>query len=693
MSTTSLTSVTPRDVARILFRHWRKMALVFCGVVVLMLLVMALYPRAYTSEAKLLIRIGRESVGLDPTATTGETIMLQKSQEDEVNSALDILTSREVLQRVVEQVGAARILENSPSGKSPESDPTAPPQKSWISSTLVALRLSDPGTETDRAVRQLESKSVVSAPKRAMVINLSYTAASPELAHDVVEAMTQVFLDEHSRLSQTDGSLQFFSEQVDKLYKDLSAKQAELRDRKNEYQMTSVSNRLSILEKSKDAMRQKIYELNMQETDLMSRYTDEYPPLKEIRRQRELAERMLMDQSTGMEQASDATGQQPGRQMQAKISPASYEVAEEGAKEQGDLNAELKTLNDQDYELAQLEREVKLLETKYAMHVTKLEQARVNDALGRERITNVKVAQPATLVYKPVSPRKSVLMAGALFLAFIGSIGSAFLAEGLDQTLRTTDQVETELGLPVLASLPYRKGNRKQRRSSGTLAGASTNGDSASHNGAHRHGSYRGLVSALRSIERNGQDHAKTIGFVGCGTSNVRSRVAGNVAIEAAASGTEPVLLIDADARRRRISKRFHLNGAAGWHEMLAGTATAKSCVRQSNPSNLAVMGPGNTNGDAPAAESPESTLEHLNGIKNGYGLVVVDLPTPCDLDGSPAIDLWMDGAVLVVEAERTRVQAAQRVKEMLNLSGVPVTGVVLANRREYIPRWLYQRL
>src|SRR3990172_839456 len=60
--------VTPRDIARILFRHWRKTALFFCAVVGLTLLVVALYPRSYYSEAKLFIRVGRESVGLDPTA-------------------------------------------------------------------------------------------------------------------------------------------------------------------------------------------------------------------------------------------------------------------------------------------------------------------------------------------------------------------------------------------------------------------------------------------------------------------------------------------------------------------------------------------------------------------------------------------------------------------------------------------------
>lgn len=671
--------MTPRDVARIVFRHWRMMALIFCSVIGLALLVIAVYPRSYGSEAKLMIRVGRESVGLDPTATTGQTIMLQKTQEDEVNSALNILTSREVFVRVADRIGAERILEDLPSGESSSAaGATGGGPLSWIKNTLVALRLSDPGAEIDRAVRQLESKSRVSAPKQSMVITIKYTAASPELAHDVVKAMTEVFLEEHSRLSHMDGSLEFFSQQVDKLYNDLSAAQAKLRDRKNAYRMTSLGNRRSVLEQGQDAMRQKVYELKSQENDLMSRYTDEYPPLKEVRRQRKSAEQMLVEFPHASLQANGVANP----------------VTEGGAARQDKLNGELQTLNEQEYELAQLEREVKLLETKYAMHVEKLEQARVNDALGRERITNVKVAQPASLVYKPVSPKKMLLMAAALMLAFVGSIGSAFAAESFDQTLRTTDQVESQLGLPVLASLPYRKGHRRQHvQSSAHVTRAASNGEKSSHNGSGRYASYRGLVTALRPVHENGNQHAKTIGVVGCGGSKLRSRVAGNVAIEAATSGTESVLLIDADARHRRIAKRFHLNGTSGWREVLAGTVVAKRCVQQSESKNLAVMGPGGTNGDSSVVDSAASTLGNLDGIKDEYGLVVVDLPPARGLEGVPAFDAWIDEAVMVVEAERTRVQAAQRVKDMLNLAGVHVTGVVLANRREYIPRWLYQRL
>lgn len=703
MSAIFESQVTPRDVARVLFRHWRKITLIFCGVVGLSLLAIALLPRSYVSEAKLMIRMGRESVGLDPTATTGETVMLQKTQDEEVNSAVNIFLGRELLERVVEKVGADRILDDAQSGRPAGSQQISTVQSvlASINDAMVSLRLSDPGTKVDQAVRRLEKRTTVTAPKLSTVITVRYTAASPELAHDVVATLTSVFLEDHSRLNQSDGSLQFFATQTDKLFKDLTAAQEKLRDRKNAYQLTSAENRRSMVEQTKDAMRRKVYELQMQENDLMSRYTDEFPPLKEIRRQRELAERALMEPSppsvaSEPPTATNANDDSVADRPRTKASPAVLQLASVGTEQQGRLASELQRLNDQELELAQLEREVKLLEGKYAMHVEKLEQARVNEALSRDGISNVKVAQQASTVHKPVSPKKSLLLAGGLMVAFIGAAGSALAAERFDQTLRTTAQVEQQLNLPVLASIRYRKGSRKPRQRVSTaksIANSTSSGSPPAIENDRQRGSYRNLVAALRSAGGNGAGRCRTVGVVGCDGSKLRSQVARNLAKAAAHSGTEPVMLIDADAERRRISNTFQLNGAPGWRDLLAGVAVTSDCVRQSTTGNLAVMGPGGTIGAITPADGTTEAMAQLDGIATDYGFVVVDLPSNGGMDGHPCAGEWFDEAILVIDAERTRIQAAQRTKDMLQRAGVQVTGVVLANRRDYIPRWLYQRL
>ena len=79
--------------------------LILCTLLASMLLAwlaLIVWPKQYVSEAKLMIRVGRESVSLDPSATTSQTLMLQKTQEEEVNSALDLLRSRRIAERTVD---------------------------------------------------------------------------------------------------------------------------------------------------------------------------------------------------------------------------------------------------------------------------------------------------------------------------------------------------------------------------------------------------------------------------------------------------------------------------------------------------------------------------------------------------------------------------------------------------------------
>lgn len=751
--------LTPREVARVLFRQRRKSALFFCATLALTWLLIAAYPRSYSSESKLFLRVGRESVALDPTATTGQTIMLQKTQLDEVNSALQILSSREVLRRTVDRLGVERILKGVHEGKTGES-PTSDLQTSWIDQigqvkawvgdwlivAMQKLHMSDPVTAEERAIRRLESGVRAWAPKESTIISITYAAASPQLAHDVVEAVTEVFLEQHVRLNHSEGSLLFFSEQAEKLHKELVASQTELRDRKNGFQVASIeARRMTFAEQTrdveletlgtqralaysdaqiadltraiaglnpelvtsrvagfanpaKDLMREKLYELEIQESKLRSRFKPEHPELQQVVKQRKNAEEVLAglpDDRTQTTAALNANQRQLELELaQAKATKAAQQARQTTAQKQHDaLNKELLALNEQELQLTQLERTAQLLNDQYRMHVEKLEEARVNDALGRERISNIKIAQPATLVGKPSAPNKQLLLAFGFALALGGGFGLAFLFELVDQTLRTTQQVERELALPVLASFPYRKRGWRRERAAGGDSNAPSNGESSDYNAAVN-GGYRALISELLHGNGfgNGHPHGKAIGVVGCETSQSRSQVAAELAIQAANRGLEPVLLIDADARHRRVAKRFHLNGSPGWREVLAGVADAESCVHRSKSSNLAVMTAGGENGDAPSSKSVSGSLAQLDEIKADYGLVVVDLPTPIELD-PPAAAGWLDEMVLVVEAERTRIQSAQRAKEVLERAGVRLAGVVLANRREHIPRWLYQRL
>jgi uncharacterized protein involved in exopolysaccharide biosynthesis len=100
-----------------------------------------------------------------------------------------------------------------------------------------------------------------------------------------------------------------------------------------------------------------------------------------------------------------------------------------------------------------LMRNAKIAEENYLLYVRKREEARIGDALDEQRILNVAVVQEPVA---PVLPKRSLLtvVAFALGVAFVASTGVGFVADYLDPSYRTPEELTISLGVPTLASLP-----------------------------------------------------------------------------------------------------------------------------------------------------------------------------------------------------------------------------------------------
>jgi uncharacterized protein involved in exopolysaccharide biosynthesis len=102
-----------------------------------------------------------------------------------------------------------------------------------------------------------------------------------------------------------------------------------------------------------------------------------------------------------------------------------------------------------------LVREAKADEGNYLLYLNKREQERTSDALDLKRIANVAIAVPAVVPVLPAHSPWLIMFLGLVMSVFV-AIAVAFVAEYLDPSFRTPEEVMDTLHMPVLATMPKR---------------------------------------------------------------------------------------------------------------------------------------------------------------------------------------------------------------------------------------------
>ncbi|MFN7627944.1 MAG: GumC family protein [Pirellula sp.] len=474
------------------------------------LMALLLLPRSYRSEARLFLQLGRESLGVDPTATTGQTIGMSASgREDEIASAMDVIRSRGLITKVVEDLGADAVLGRSSEGgvgseSSVGKELTRLPS-AVLSPVFNALQSIDPMSDFERAVLLISKGLFVDAERKSEVIVIAYQAKSPELAQRVVEAIVRKYRDEHLRLHRTDGSKTFFDEQQELLASELSDVKERLKAAKNRMGIASIQGEREILESRRkdivqglseanrsrkeltgksislqreleltparinsqqvlkanaatEAQETQLFELQLLESEYNAKYSADNPKLIAIREQVKEAESRYNEKSKGSSENTDDVNP-IHRDLKLELIRneallAGLEDKESALRsEEIEVASRIERLNSHEIEIDDLEREANLRERKYIAYAESFEQARIRQALETERISSIVVAQHATLEEKPVSPSKLAIILFGLASMVSGAAGIALFCVQWDDRLITPTSARRRLGIPVLATI------------------------------------------------------------------------------------------------------------------------------------------------------------------------------------------------------------------------------------------------
>ncbi|MAT14794.1 MAG: hypothetical protein CMJ46_05930 [Planctomyces sp.] len=437
---------------RAVVSHWRTVIVVFIATFFLTQAISMVLPRKYASEAKLFVKIGKESIGLDPVATTGSTIAVYESREGEIRSLLEIITSRAVLERVVEKMGPEAII-----GEDNSRNPA------------------------EKAISHLNESIYVDRGTKSSVISMSIREDSPEKAQQILTVFLQQFRELHMEANTTQGSHDFFVEQcrlVDQEYETLNkklqaaknalgvvsledkrkvfeAKETELQKdrlltdaslakveaeiRAYEQALESVPERLATLQRdlpnvSMDPTIKLRDELLIERQDLLTKFTENNPRVKAIDQKIAEAEKVLAATDVNrpelnedanptwlklMEKLKESEAQAIGLRARQASLEAQFE----------ELHVELANLNAHEGEIASLSKHNDVLLEKMYSYNSKKEEARINEELRAQDISNVNVFQHPTYVEKPVSPKTSLIFLAGLFLSIVNALLIPLLME------------------------------------------------------------------------------------------------------------------------------------------------------------------------------------------------------------------------------------------------------------------------
>ena len=289
-------------------------------------------------------------------------------------------------------------------------------------------------------------------------------------------------------------------------------------------------------------------------------------------------------------------------------------------------------------------------------------QARYDQARFDNILTQmpVKIWQRATPGLYHAKPSVILYTIIAAMFGIIAGIGLAFFVEYLDTSVKTVDDIERHLSLPVLAVIPTDIVILlKQKRDTADAE------------------AYRILKG---NIELNLPDHgANTYTLVSGGPGEGKSTTLSNLAYIYAKGGAN-VLVVDADLRRPSQHRFFDVDNGVGLVDYLHGRKSLEEITHPSRLENLSIIPSGSLEmEDVGILNGPRMT-ELIIQLKKRYDVVFFDSPPILGVSDASILVSEVDNTIMVVQYRRFPRNMLQRVKTTVAHVGGNLIGVVLNN-------------
>lgn len=471
--------------------------------------------------------------------------------------------------------------------------------------------------------------------KQSGVIGLSYNGTDQEHITNVLNNILTVYQTQNVERKSLESkqTLSFLDKQLPELKQQLETSEIKFNQFREKYNTIDVTQEAELMLKQNVELAKIKIELQQQQAELSSKYTNDHPLLSAIN---------------------------------AQLAEINKKTAE--------MTQTIKRLPETQRLYLQLYRDVKVNTELYTALLNSYQQLKIAKA---GEIGNVRVIDHAIEPVKPVKPRSLIVLILSIFVGgFIGVL-IALLRNLMQSGIKDSTQIENEFGLPVYATVPRspiqesRMNIIKKKKTIPILA-IKNSEDVAVE-------SLRSIRTAIHFALANAKNNV--IAISGPAPEVGKSFISINLATIFAQSNKR-VLLIDVDLRRGYLHKYFDRDVSPGLTEVMSGNVSIENAIYDTGIANLDYLARGKSPSNPSEMLSCQQFKDLLEKLSTQYDHIILDTPPILAVTDGIILAQYSGVNLLVARYAKTHIKELELSIAKFEQAGTKVNGIILNDVR-----------
>jgi succinoglycan biosynthesis transport protein ExoP len=289
--------------------------------------------------------------------------------------------------------------------------------------------------------------------------------------------------------------------------------------------------------------------------------------------------------------------------------------------------------------------------------------------LGQGAVNTLSMVEEATAPINPVGSGKLRMVLLAAAVGLVLGVGTAFLLEYLDDTIKTPADIDKAMHLTTLGGISRIPGN-----------GGNDKLITVQHPKSPISEAYRVLRTNLQfsSLDKP----IKTLVITSPNPVEGKSTTIANLGVVMAQTG-KSVILVDADLRRPMLHRIFGIDNRQGLTDALLGDEPLlDGHLQPTAVENLRILNTGPLPPNPSELLGSQRMARLIEQLKGEADLVLFDTPPALAVTDASVLATQTDGVLLIADAGRTRRSMAKEAVDRFRQVGANLLGVALNRLR-----------